>query len=605
MQASAGPGQPDLLSLIKALWRRKWLFLGIVVSIPAIVYVISTRITETYETSALIRVQPTNVNPAAPPNLAPIDSEALLVESEAVERVAAKELGQRDSVGDLADKIEAEPFTPPSGTASTDLLLLVAQAETPNRAAAIANAYAAAVDNVRTRRALAQIQTSMDRLEAETSSVEDPAARTELARQLQALRASRAQQEDTTQLLQPAIRPSSPISPHPRRNTALAGLVAVLLGLLAVTLRERTDRRLRDSDELEPIFGTPLLSVIPKAAFPGGSAGLEGMKEPFRREPFQTLAASLVYFNIDRPLGTVMIASPTKGDGKTTVATYLAAALARDGQEVVLVDCDLRRPQVAARLGIEPRAGLDAVLMSQAEVDDALIEVDVGEGRLQVLACTKPPPNPARMVGSAALGSLLTELSERADIVIVDTPPILHVSDAVPLLERVSGTVVVARLNYTSRDALARLRQVIDSASGDVLGTVLTGAHASGLYGYGYYDYGRDAAAAAAAEAAAEDEKAPTDAASIGAATEGRSNGPGGKGEQPPADEKPVDADDAGEESPAPDETVEFDAVEGKLDRSAKRGFSFRRRSADRHQGDAEQAEKAEKSEALPRSDDA
>ena len=107
-----------------------------------------------------------------------------------------------------------------------------------------------------------------------------------------------------------------PISPAPRRNTALAAVVSLLLALGAVVLRERLDRRVRDPNELEPLLGTPLLSVIPRAAFPGRRPAAGPVREAFR-----TLAASLVYFNIDRPLATVMISSPTKGDGKTTVTT--------------------------------------------------------------------------------------------------------------------------------------------------------------------------------------------------------------------------------------------------------------------------------------------
>jgi capsular exopolysaccharide synthesis family protein len=576
MQASPGPGQPDLLSLLKALWRRKWLFLGIVVLIPAAVYAISITIPKTYEAEALIRVQPTAVTlpTTAPGTPTGINTEALLVESEETAEEAAKELGEPTSkAGELSDKIDATPPEAAGGTPATDLLSLVAQASSANRAAEIANAFASAADTVRTSKAQAQIERQMARLEAQRSQITDPVAEQELERQLQTLRAARAAQEDTTTLLQPAFAPEYPISPHPRRNTALAGVVALLLGLLAVAFRERTDRRLREQDELEPLFGAPLLSVIPTVAFPGGRPALEGAREPFRREPFRTLAASLVYFNIDRPLGTVMIASPTKGDGKTTVATYLSIALARDGQDVVLVDCDLRRPQVASRLGVDLHGGLEDVLTSRADVDDVLVEVNVGEGRLLVLGCATPPPNPARLIGSASMNSLLIELSERADIVIIDTPPILHVSDAVPLLERVSGIVVVARLDFTSKDAVARLRQVIDSARGDVLGTVATGAKSSGLYGYGYYDYGRDLVKEPAPTTTDETERAPSTVATAAKAPSksrprSRSASRGGNGSE--EERESGKRDGAG----SSDETVERDAVASEMKAGAKRPAS-------------------------------
>ena len=122
-------------------------------------------------------------------------------------------------------------------------------------------------------------------------------------------------------------------------------------------------------------------------------------------------------------------------------------------------------------------------------------------GDLRVLAAGSQPPNPARLLSSRRMGSLLATLSEQADIVVVDTPPLLSVSDAVPLLERVSGTVLVAKVGATSRDALQRMRQVIETARGNLLGAVATGSGKSGLYGYGgdYYE----------AEDAGPDERGP------------------------------------------------------------------------------------------------
>ena len=183
------------------------------------------------------------------------------------------------------------------------------------------------------------------------------------------------------------------------------------------------------------------------------------------------------------------------------MSLYLAVALAMDGQDVVLIDADLRHPQIGVRLGIEPEIGLSEVLTNQGELEDALVEVDVGDGRLRVLAAGSQPPNPARLLSSRRMGSLLETLSEQADIVVVDTPPLLSVSDAVPLLERVSGAVLVAKVGTTSRDALQRMRQVIDTARGTILGAVATGSGKSGLYGYGgdYYE----------AEDAGPDERGP------------------------------------------------------------------------------------------------
>ena len=502
--------QPDLRTLLRALWRRKWLFLGILISIPAVVYVISSLIPKTFEASTLLRVKEVNVSATSlSPSLSALETEALLFETRGVAKVAAKELGMpRESAGSLLGSVRVQPVSTAAGGV-TELIQLTAQAEEADRAAEIANGYADAIDRVRSRRALRQIDETEASLQEQSASTNDIATETELARQLQVLRGTRATVEDSTEAVTIATAPDTPVSPHPRRNTALAALVSLLLALGAVTIVERLDRRLRDPSELEPLLGAPLLSVIPRAAFPGAKPSPGPVAEAFR-----TLASSMVYFNVDRPLSTVMVTSPTQGDGKTTVAVHLASALARDGQIVVLVDGDLRHPQVSLRLGIEPRAGVADVVTGQAELDDSIIDVaapDSEDGRLWVLGAGKRPPNPARLLGSKHLASMLTALAETADIVIIDTPPILNVSDAVPLLERVSGIVLVARVGQTGRDALLRTRQVIETARGSILGAVATGAAEAGLYGYGtdYYAVEDEAEDEAESAALATAEDAP------------------------------------------------------------------------------------------------
>jgi len=422
----------------------------------------------------------------APVSSSALETTAQLVETPAVAREAAKELGRPGGdPEELLDVVEVESVPPVAGGES-DLLSLVATADSAEEAAARANAFARAVNNVRSREAIEDLEAAIAALEDQEEELGgDSAARTELATQLQSLRAARAAASTNVETIEPALEPDSPVAPNPIRNTALAALLSLLLGLGAVALAERLDRRLRKPEELEPLVGAPLLSVIPESAFPGKAPHPHAIEEAFG-----SLRASLTYFNIDRPLGTVMVTSPTRGDGKTTVATYLGIALARDGRDAIVLDCDLRRPQVATRLGVEGRIGLAQVLVGEATLDEALIEVDVGDGRLRVLPAGSSPPNPARLVGSERMRSLLAEMAEISDLVVIDTPPILTVSDAVPLLERVSGTILVACLDQTSRDALERLNRVIETAKGSVLGVVATGAKAGGLYGYGYYGYG-------------------------------------------------------------------------------------------------------------------
>jgi capsular exopolysaccharide synthesis family protein len=344
------------------------------------------------------------------------------------------------------------------------------------------------------------IDEAIELLSADADSLqgEDAAARDALEQQLQDLRGLRATQSDTTIVVEPAVPASAPVSPRPARNTALAAVFALLLAAGLVPLLDRLDRRIRDVSELEDLIDEPVLAMIPTAAFPGEvpSAAV--------REAFQILRASLTYFNLDRSLATVLVTSANQGEGKTTVATNLAVAMAVDEHKVVLVDGDFRKAQAARRLGIDPGPGIEPVLFEDVPLEDALVPVPIegatGAGELQVLPCAAPPPNPSVLLGSKRMKALLAELAERAEIVIIDAPPELPVSDVIPLLEQVSGTVLVTRLDHTTRDAVLKTRQVIESAKGSILGTVVTGTETD-VYGYGYGEtYPEDSEPAPAVE---------------------------------------------------------------------------------------------------------
>jgi capsular exopolysaccharide synthesis family protein len=267
----------------------------------------------------------------------------------------------------------------------------------------------------------------------------------------------------------------------------LALIVAFILGLGAVALAETADRRIRDPEEVGELAGLPLLSAIPESGFSLSS------KTRLATEAFVTLRSSLTYFNIDHGLSSVLITSPGKEDGKSTVSAELGRALARAGQDVILLDADLRRPTIAHRLGIPAKAGLGQVLLGQISVEEALWAEDLGDnggkGKLFVLPAGPPAPNPSELLGSRRMLELLPQLTGRCGILLIDSTPLLTVSDSMPLLRSVSGVVIVARVNQTSRAAIARLRSVIDSAGGKALGAVATGARTGGLYiepGYGY-----------------------------------------------------------------------------------------------------------------------
>jgi receptor protein-tyrosine kinase len=473
----------DVRRYVRQAWRRKWLLLAVVVLLPVAAYLVTDRQPKVYESSTLLKVEAQNISVSD--QIAFTSSgateTATIIETTAVARVAARELGEGpESAGALLGKIEAA--VQGEGT-EAGFLRITAQDSDPKQAARIANAFAAAITQTRTQDALNKVNDTIAKLSEQGGN---QATQLEIAGQLQQLRATRAGLSGTTQVIEPATPAAAPISPNPGRNARIALVLALLIAAGLVPLLNALDRRLRTPEELEELSDAPLLGSIPDEAFPGHGSG------PYVHEAFQTLRAGLTYFNIDRTLGSVLIASPTRGDGKTTVAANLSLALAQDGRNVIAVDCDLRRPQLAKRLGVADQVnfGLDSVLIDRRGVGEALVEVEVEGGRLRLLPGGSPP-NPSVLLGSDRMRSLLARLRENADMVIIDTPPLLSVSDAIPLQEQVSGTVVVARIDYTSRDGVRKAGAFISTAGGSVLGLVATGVQIGGVGGYAYaYGYG-------------------------------------------------------------------------------------------------------------------
>lgn len=284
--------------------------------------------------------------------------------------------------------------------------------------------------------------------------------------------------------------PTSPSSPKTKRNTILGAVLGLLLGLGIALLLERLDRRIRRPEELEEIYGLPMLGLVPESA---ALSGKRTALPPTEAEAFSLIRAHLRFFNVNRDLRMILIASPAPGDGKTTIARHLAEAAARSGSRVLLLELDLRQPSLAEQLGIQPGPGLADVLIGAVPMDQATqsvaLQTPSGEGgkghTLDVLAAgAMLPPNPAELLESRAMDAVLEQAKYAYDLVVLDTPPLTAVSDAFPLLTKVDGVVIVGRIGHSRRDVAEQLQQVLASSGAPLLGVIANEAKSGGPVPY-------------------------------------------------------------------------------------------------------------------------
>ena len=290
------------------------------------------------------------------------------------------------------------------------------------------------------------------------------------------------------EIAQPATPPTSPSSPKTSRNTVLGAVLGLILGIGIAFLLERFDRRIREPKDLEKVYGLPLLGVVPESSAlqrSGGGQGVPGAPLPSgEAEAFHLIRAHMRYFNVDRELRTLMVASAAPGDGKTTVARHLAAASARVGARVLLLEADLRRPTIARQLGLVSGRGVSDVLIGSVSLAEATHRIELvapttekpdGHSFDVLVAGASPPPNPGELIESRAMENLLEQAKAMYDLVVIDTPPLTAVSDAFPLLKKVDGVVIVGRVGRNRRDVAERLHETLTGAGAPLLGVIANG----------------------------------------------------------------------------------------------------------------------------------
>ena len=289
---------------------------------------------------------------------------------------------------------------------------------------------------------------------------------------------------------------SKPVSPRPLRNLALGLVIGLALGGGLAVLRERLDTSISSSEDVSGVTTAPILGHVntdPGAVEKEPAVAL-AESTPWA-EAFRVLRTNMQFVEVDHGHRVFVVSSSLPGEGKSTTIVSLAVTLAMAGQRVALVDCDLRRPMIADRLGLDSSIGTTSVLIGQVAYEDAM--QSYGETGLDVMTCGPRPPNPSELLQSQAMEKLIVNLRETYDIVLLDAPPLLPVTDGALLAAQSDGMLAVVRHGKTSRDQLAHALERMEQVDSKCVGVVINLAPAkkgSRTYGYSYgyqyqYDY--------------------------------------------------------------------------------------------------------------------
>ena len=492
-------GEMTLRDYAGVVGRRKWMVIAAVLLCTVIAVGLTATQTPIYSASSEVLVQPrgqdglfesqvVNLNARA------IDTEIQVIEGEAV----------RSRVQQKLDLETEPPSANATAVGQTDVISIAVRDPNASNSAVYANSYATAYIEMRREQAVnellaasTEVQRAIDDLQAQIDDLaEDDPRRIGLITQLSnfqatldQLRVDAALRTGGAAVIKSAVEPSAPVEPTPSRTAALAAMVGLLIGLGAAFLLEYLDDKVRSEDDIERLVRRPVLAVVPVDSPPDNRPISISEPDHDAVEQYRGLRTNLQFLGLDRPISVVQVTSSVAGEGKTTTASNLAVVLAQSGHRVALVDGDLRRPRVHEVFSLAQSPGFTDLLLGEA-AKDVVNHIDIDRGnRLSVFTSGTVPSTPSEMLSSQRAHQLLNEMGGHYDYVVVDSAPILPVSDSVALCRAVDGVVMVAQAGGIAEGDLVEAVERLDRVSAPILGMVLNRASrsANGTYSYGGY----------------------------------------------------------------------------------------------------------------------
>jgi polysaccharide biosynthesis transport protein len=504
----------DYINVIRA---RKWVIISAVLIAAFAAGAVSFFQPKEYEGSALVLIEEKDTGAALLGTAIPLSSQperalqtqAQLVQARPVAEAVIKNLNLQMTPEELSRRVSV------STVGQTNIVRITATSSDPALAARIANTMAVQyVISARDARrasisaAADEVQKRLDQAKEEIVGLGQKIAASSQARDLSAqlsiatgtystlaekyeqLRINEQLETGPARVVSTAVVSQRAVSPLPSRNVLFGGLFGLLFGMSMAFLYEYLDNTIKSTEEVEKLFGAPVLGTIPYEKFEKGSQRhLAIFQSPgsSTAEAYRVLRNSLDFVNFQHDMRTLLVTSAAPGEGKSTVASNLAGALAQAGKRVVLVSVDFRRPTTSQFFDINNMIGLSDVLLGTHSLKSALQRP--GDDQLLILAAGKMPPNPSELLGSEKMREVVRALGEWGEWVILDSPPLLAVADPAAVARWADGALVVSQAGVTTREAAKKAMELLGKVGSRTVGVVISGLNESraGSAGYGYY----------------------------------------------------------------------------------------------------------------------
>jgi len=492
----------SLRSYALVVRKRKWWVITLALVGLAVGLAISFATARQYAATAQVLVQPTSQASALGSTQQPVTS----IDVQTMEQLVTS----APVTAAVRRKLGSAPPVTASQVAQTNVIDITAIATVPGQAAKVANAYANAFVNQQRAVALASLEAAETQLRNQINTIGQqikqlgPAASNSpqqaalanqqavLNEQLTQMQVSGTGVSGGVVVVTSAQAPASPSSPKPAEDGVLGLAAGLILGLAAAFVREGVDDAVSSTEMAEEYASTTVLTAVPMVASwkKRDKPLVVSLARPMSpaAEAYRSLRTSLQFARQERDVRTILVTSPTAAEGKTATLSNLGAMFAQTGQRVVLVSCDLRKPRLGEFFGVSEQQGLTTVILGEQPLDK-VIQPLPGDDNLWMLASGQLPPNPAELLNGTRIREVFAALRRHFDLVLIDSPPVLPVTDAVLLASDADATLLVVAAGRTRRGDLRRAADKLGQVNARVIGLVLN--ETSRQAGYGYqYGYG-------------------------------------------------------------------------------------------------------------------